>query len=85
MVDQPQRAADLLKKDTDRWRVSLFGDRLHIITDQDAGSGIRTTAQKLASEGMRVLSAREEPFSLEDAFISIVERARQRRQVAAEG
>ena len=32
-VDQPQRAADLLKKDTERWRVSLFGDRLHVITD----------------------------------------------------
>src|SRR6185369_1054334 len=30
IVDQPQRAADLLKKDTERWRVSLFGDRLHV-------------------------------------------------------
>ena len=25
VVDQPQRAVDLLKKDTERWRVSLFG------------------------------------------------------------
>ncbi len=28
LVDQPQRAADLLKMDAERWRVSLFGDRL---------------------------------------------------------
>ncbi len=34
IVDQPQRAADLLKVDRERWRVSLFGDRLHVITDR---------------------------------------------------
>src|SRR5258708_14599066 len=39
VVDQPQRAADLLKKDTERWRVSLFGDRLHVITDDDVAVG----------------------------------------------
>ena len=27
----PQRAADRLKQTMDRWRVSLFGDRLHVI------------------------------------------------------
>ena len=27
--------ADLLKSDEERWRVSLFGDRLHVITDDD--------------------------------------------------
>ena len=32
VVDQPQRASDLLKKELDSWRVSLFGDRLHVIT-----------------------------------------------------
>ena len=37
IVDQPQRAADLLKGTTERWRVSLFGDRLHVITEDDAG------------------------------------------------
>ena len=38
-VDQPQRAADLLKEQMDRWRVSLFGDRLHVIVDDDAAAG----------------------------------------------
>jgi ABC-2 type transport system ATP-binding protein len=35
IVDQPQRATDLLKGKTDGWRVSLFGERLHMITDED--------------------------------------------------
>src|SRR5262249_42469208 len=33
IVDKPQRAADLLKASMERWRVSLFGERLHVITD----------------------------------------------------
>src|SRR5438132_3715343 len=49
IVDQPQRAADLLKKDVERWRVSLFGDRLHVITDEDPASGERSTRDKLES------------------------------------
>ncbi len=82
-VDQPQRAADLLKKDTDRWRVSLFGDRLHVITDEDAAAGERATREKLESNGIRVMQAREERFSMEDVFISVVEQARQQGKVAA--
>ena len=39
IVDQPQRAADLLKERRERWRVSLFGDRLHVITDEDVEAG----------------------------------------------
>ena len=37
IVDRPQRAADLLKKDMAGWRVSQFGERLHVVTDEDAG------------------------------------------------
>ena len=83
-VDQPQRAADFLKKSADRWRVSLFGEKLHVITDDDAETGLRTTTQQLEKEGIRVLNAREERFSLEDVFISVVEKARQQGKVAAE-
>lgn len=83
VIDQPQRAADLLKKDTERWRVSLFGDRLHVITDQDAASGVRSTTEKLQSNGIRVIRAREGSFSMEDVFISVVERARQQGKVTA--
>ena len=32
-MDRPQKALDLLKKEGERWRVSLFGERLHVITE----------------------------------------------------
>jgi ABC-2 type transport system ATP-binding protein len=84
VVDQPQRAADMLKTDTERWRVSLFGTRLHVITDEDAERGKRETERKLTENGVKVTSVREEKFSLEDVFISVVEKARQQGKVAAE-
>ena len=84
IVDQPQRAMDLLKNDTERWRVSLFGDRLHIITEDDAETGERVNRQRLENAGIRVLQAREGRFSLEDVFIGVVEKARQQGKVALE-
>jgi ABC-2 type transport system ATP-binding protein len=78
MVDQPQHAADLLHDQMERWRVSLFGDRLHVITDDERGK--QDIQQQLENCGIRVLSVREERFSLEDVFISIVEKARQQGQ-----
>jgi ABC-2 type transport system ATP-binding protein len=84
IVDQPQRAMDLLKNDTERWRVSLFGDRLHIITEDDAETGERINRQRLENAGIRVLQAREGRFSLEDVFIGVVEKARQQGKVALE-
>jgi ABC-2 type transport system ATP-binding protein len=84
VVDQPQRAADLLKKSAERWRVSLFGDRLHVITEEDAESGLRSTTETLEASGIQVVSARQERFSMEDVFISIVEKAKQHGKVAAE-
>jgi ABC-2 type transport system ATP-binding protein len=84
IVDQPQRAADLLKKRLERWRVSLFGDRLHVIREDDADTGIRRTTEELAGENIRVQSAREGRFSLEDVFITVVEKARRQGKVAVE-
>jgi ABC-2 type transport system ATP-binding protein len=83
VVDQPQRAADLLKKDMAGWRVSQFGERLHVVTDEDAAAGQKRIAEKLAADGIKVVSAREGQFSLEDVFISVVEQARQQGRVAA--
>ncbi len=82
IVDQPQRAADLLKSDTQRWRVSLFGDRLHVVTEDDAAAGERSTRERLESNGIRVIQAREARFSMEDVFIGVVEKARQQGKVA---
>ena len=83
IVDQPQRAADLLKEQIERWRVSLFGDRLHVITDENAASGERSTTEKLQSNGIRVIQVRERRFSMEDVFISVVQKAQQEGKVAA--
>jgi ABC-2 type transport system ATP-binding protein len=84
LTDQPQRAADTLKRDGERWRVSLFGDRLHVITDDNRDAGIDATTRTLAASGIRVLGAREERFSLEDVFIGVVEKARLQGKVALE-
>jgi ABC-2 type transport system ATP-binding protein len=84
IIDQPQRAADVLKSDTERWRVSLFGNRLHMVTDEDVEAGKRTTTAKLESNGIKVISVREQPFSLEDVFISVIEKARQQGKVSTE-
>jgi ABC-2 type transport system ATP-binding protein len=79
-VDQPQRAADLLKPGRDRWRVSLFGARLHVITDDDVATAQRALTRELEDHGVRVLEVREASFSLEDVFIAVVEQARARGQ-----
>ena len=82
-VNEPQRAADLLKAAFDRWRVSLFGERLHVVVD-DLVTGRELIDTVLAPAGVSVLHAREARFSLEDVFIRVVEQARLQGKVAAE-
>jgi ABC-2 type transport system ATP-binding protein len=84
IVDQPQKAADLLREQEDRWRVSLFGDRLHVITDLDVEAGTRETVAKLNAAGIQVKDSYEEQYSLEDVFIVVVEKARKLGKVAKE-
>jgi ABC-2 type transport system ATP-binding protein len=84
IVDQPQRAADLLKSKTESWRVSLFGERLHVITDEDPANAIKETTKRLDENGLHVISVRENRFSLEDVFISIVEKARPQGKAATD-
>jgi ABC-2 type transport system ATP-binding protein len=81
-VDRPQQAADLLKMDTEHWRVALFGDRLHVITDEDIDTATRSITSKLEANGIRVIHVREEHFSMEDVFIAVVENARRQGKVA---
>ena len=82
-VDRPQLAADRLKTVMDRWRVSLFGDRLHVILPS-ADTAEQQVHEVLIREGIHVLGQRESRFSLEDVFISVVERARLEGKVAIE-
>jgi ABC-2 type transport system ATP-binding protein len=83
VVDQPQRATDVLKKGWDSWRVSLFGDRLHVITDEKVESGESKVRTQLESNGIQVISAREARFSMEDVFISVVAQAQARGMAMA--
>ena len=83
-VDQPQQAVDLLKQSGDHWRVSLFGDRLHVITDDSFEAGRLATTQRLEAGGVTVRGAHEERFSLEDIFIVLVEKARLAGKAAKE-
>jgi ABC-2 type transport system ATP-binding protein len=84
-VDQPQRAADRLKEQMERWRVSLFGDRLHVIVDQDdVASAEKQLAERLRDLGVAVREMHEESYSLEDVFIAVVEKARQEGKFASE-
>jgi ABC-2 type transport system ATP-binding protein len=62
--------------------VSLFGERLHVITENDSANAIKETAKRLDENGLHVNSVREIPFSLEDVFISIVEKARTQGKAA---
>jgi ABC-2 type transport system ATP-binding protein len=84
VTNMPQRANNLLKSEMDRWRVSLFGDRLHVIVDQDPQTAIASLTRRLQDGGIEVSRAHEEPFSLEDVFIAVVEQARIQGKVGSE-
>ena len=83
-VDQPQRAADKLKEQMERWRVSLFGDRLHVIVDDDVAAAEKQLAARLRDAGVVLQDMHQENFSLEDVFIAVVEKARQEGKFATE-
>jgi ABC-2 type transport system ATP-binding protein len=73
-TDQPQRALALLKDALEPWRVSLFGERVHVMVDGDATASGRALAARLERAAIRVLETREQDYSLEDVFLAIVER-----------
>ena len=78
ITDEPQAAADLLKKTRERWRISLFGDRLHVVVEANPNEEIVGLTGELATSNINVLRAYETPYSLEDVFISVVEKARKK-------
>jgi len=80
VTNQTQQASNLLKTQIDPWRVSIFGDRLHVVLDHPDRDipQIRQMFQDYAPLGslpLSIDSLRPVPFSLEDAFIGIVQRA----------
>jgi ABC-2 type transport system ATP-binding protein len=72
-VDRNQQASNVLKTQLEGWRVSIFGDRLHIVLD-NPDRDIPGVQAILADAQIRIQSLRPVPFSLEDAFISVVQR-----------
>ena len=83
-VDDPVRAMLLLRSELPRWRVSLFGDRIHVIVDRDPDATARELRARLERASIRTLDVTVQDYSLEDVFILIVERNhRASRSVAA--
>jgi ABC-2 type transport system ATP-binding protein len=80
---QPQRAVAALKTETEPWRVSLFGDRVHVIVEGDAPAAARRLTTRLERDTIHVLEVREQDCSLEDVFLAIVEKSRRARDTAA--
>jgi ABC-2 type transport system ATP-binding protein len=73
-ADDPVRAVAVLKRELEPWRVSLFGDRFHVIVDGDVAAIARELTDRLRENGVRVLEATEQDYSLEDVFLIIAER-----------
>jgi ABC-2 type transport system ATP-binding protein len=73
-ADPAPRAVTVLKAELEPWRVSLFGERLHVIVDGDAQAAARRLSARLAREGVRVLEVTEQDYSLEDVFLAIAEK-----------
>ena len=77
VIDQAQLAYDLLKQQFEPWQISLFGDRLHLVLDHPEQELTQVRSQLQSSE-LELRSVRTIPFSLEDAFIGIVQRSNTR-------
>ncbi len=73
-VDRPDRALAALKKRFGASRVSLFGDRLHVVVENDEQK--REAVTVLRASGVSAANAKGVPFSLEDVFISLIESRR---------
>ncbi|MBD2353573.1 ABC transporter ATP-binding protein [Tolypothrix sp. FACHB-123] len=73
VTDRTQDASNLLKTHFAAWRVSIFGDRLHLVLDHPDADIPRISAI-LQTDRINIHSLRSIPFSLEDAFIGIVQR-----------
>ncbi|MEB3322715.1 MAG: ATP-binding cassette domain-containing protein [Synechococcaceae cyanobacterium] len=78
---QIQGASELLRRRFAPWRVSRFGDRLHLVLE-DPGPELAETRALLAAAELAEPEVRPIPFSLEDAFIGTVARTRERRGAA---
>lgn len=74
LTDNTQKASQTIRKTLQAWKVAIFADSLHLNLENPEQEMAKINAD-LKSENIKVISEREIPFSLEDAFIGIVQRA----------
>ncbi len=71
-TDNPRRAASLLRSELHTDQVGIFGDRLHVFT-QDVARTSTDTARILQQSGLALHGVRPVEPSLEDVFVSVLE------------
>lgn len=70
-TDRPRLAAAALRKSLAAESVSLFGERVHVVSRQPEETGA-AIATALAGEGIRLASLKPAEPSLEDVFVSVL-------------
>jgi ABC-2 type transport system ATP-binding protein len=70
-TSEPRATCNLLRERLDRKSVGLFGDRVHVVTD-DAERTSQRVLELLAEGGIRPLGIRPIEPSLEDVFVSVL-------------
>lgn len=83
VTNHTQAASNLLKNELGPWRVSIFGDRLHIVLD-DSKVQIPHIRSILQAAQLKTHSLRSIPFSLEDAFINIFQHTQMKDKLLQE-
>ncbi len=73
IAERPQQAYLLLKKTIEPWKTALFGSRIHVNTEKP-DEEICLIKSLLESNNIKLFSTSEIPFSLEDVFISLIEK-----------
>ncbi|MBW4669415.1 MAG: ATP-binding cassette domain-containing protein [Cyanomargarita calcarea GSE-NOS-MK-12-04C] len=73
IVNQNQATAQLLKQHLEPWRISIFADSLHVVLD-DWEKELPQLRKLIESTNFTIYRIRPIRFSLEDAFIGIVQR-----------
>ncbi len=73
-VGKLQESYDRLREHLEPWRVSIFGDRLHIVLD-DPNQELPQVESLLKQANLPLIETESMAFSLEDAFIGEVQRA----------
>ncbi|MBC7998329.1 MAG: ABC transporter ATP-binding protein, partial [Leptolyngbya sp.] len=73
-ADNTQKAAKIVRKTLDAWKVSVFADSLHLNLE-NPDEELPKILAALEKGGAKVNSDKEIEFSLEDAFIGIVQRS----------